>query len=69
MEREDLRNIRNMKLSNDRRVDYVEKCRRDRRNILLILTVITVALATILVMGGFKFWIQIKFTIANLGMA
>jgi len=55
MEREDLRNIRNMKLSNDRRVDYVEKCRRDRRIFLLILTAITVALATILVMGGFKF--------------
>lgn len=55
MDREDLRNIRNMKLANDRRVDYVEKCRRDRRIFLLILTTLVVALATILVMGGFKF--------------
>lgn len=54
MDREDLRNIRNMGLANDRREDYVEKCRRDRRLFLLILTLLVVALATILVMGGFK---------------
>jgi hypothetical protein len=54
MEREDLKYIRSMKLSNDRREDWTAKCRRDRRLFLLILTVLVVALATILVMGGFK---------------
>ena len=55
MEREDLRNIRNMKVAKDRRQDYGEKCRRDRRMFLLILTTLVVALATIVVLGGFQF--------------
>ena len=54
MNREDLRNIRNMKLSNDRHEDYVEKCRRERRLFLSIMIVIVLALGTILVTGGFK---------------
>ena len=54
MDRQDLRNIRNMKLANDRRVDYVEKCRRDRRVFLSIMIVLVFTLGTILVLGGFK---------------
>ena len=55
MDREDLKYIKSMKLSNDRREDWTAKCRRDRRIFLLILTTLVVALATILVMGGFDF--------------
>ena len=54
MDREDLRNIRNMKLANDRHQDYVEKCRRDRRVFLSIMIVIVLALGTILVTGGIQ---------------
>ena len=55
MDREDLKRIRAMKLANDRRVDYTQKSRRDGSIFLLILTILVVALAAILVMGGFKF--------------
>ena len=55
MDREDLRNIRNMKLANDRHQDYVEKCRRERRVFLSIMIVLVFSLGTILVLGGFKF--------------
>ena len=51
MEREDLKRIRAMKLSNDRREDYVDKCRRDRRLFLTILIVLNVLLATFLILG------------------
>ena len=54
MDREDLRNIRNMKLANDRHQDYVEKCRRERRVFLSIMIVIVLALGTILVTGGIQ---------------
>ena len=53
MDREDLRNIRNMKLANDRNQDYVEKCRRDRRVFLSIMIVLVLLLGTIFVLGGF----------------
>ena len=56
MDREDLKRIRAMKLANDRRVDYTQKSRRDGSIFLLILTILVVALATILVLGGFQFW-------------
>jgi hypothetical protein len=55
MDREDLRNIRNMKLANDRHQDYVEKCRRDRRVFLSIMIVLVFSLGMILVLGGFNF--------------
>mgnify|MGYP001191326418 CR=1 FL=1 len=54
MDREDLKRIRAMKLANDRHVDYAKKSRRDGSIFLLILTILVVALAAILVMGGFK---------------
>jgi len=54
MDREDLRNIRNMKLSNDRYQDHTTKCRKERRLFLSIMIVIVLALGTILVTGGFQ---------------
>lgn len=51
MDREDLRNIRNMKLANDRREDYVEKCRRDRLVFLSIMIVLVLLLGAVYILG------------------
>jgi hypothetical protein len=55
MDREDLKYIKSMKLSNDRREDWTAKCRRDRRVFLSIMIVLVFTLGTILVLGGFDF--------------
>ena len=54
MEREDLKRIRSMKLANDRRQDWTEKCRRDRNLFFIILTLLVILLGAILVSGGFQ---------------
>ena len=51
MDREDLRNIRNMKLANDRHVDYIQKCRRDRRVFLSIMIVLVLLLGAFYILG------------------
>ena len=51
MDREDLKYIRSMKLSNDRRQDWTEKCRRDRRLFLTIMIVLVLLLGAVYILG------------------
>ena len=51
MDREDLKYIRSMKLSNDRRQDWTEKCRRDRRLFLSIMIVLVLLLGAVYILG------------------
>lgn len=51
MDREDLKYIKSMKLSNDRREDYIQKCRRDRRVFLSIMIVLVLLLGAFYISG------------------
>ena len=51
MDREDLKYIKSMKLSNDRREDWTAKCRRDRRVFLSIMIVLVLLLGAVYILG------------------